>query len=60
MRTANYSDLKSNLKGYIDSVTEKEMEYILSSPRMVQRIKEAQEEMLAGKGKTINIDDLWK
>jgi antitoxin YefM len=86
MRTANYTDLRNNLKAYIDSVIEnsdtviisrnggtgavimsldeynalKEMEYILSSPKMVQRIKEAQKEMQAGEGKVINIDDLWK
>jgi antitoxin YefM len=86
MRTANYTDLRSNLKGYIDSVIEnsdtviinrgsgagvvlmsldeynslKETEYIMSSPQMVRRIKQAQKEMQAGKGKRINVDDLWK
>jgi antitoxin YefM len=86
MKTANYTDLRNNLKSYIDSVIDdsdtviinrgggagivlmsldeynalKETEYIMSSLRMVQRIKEAQKEMHAGEGKVINIDDLWK
>lgn len=82
MRTANYTDLRNNLKGYIDSVIEdsdtviinrgggagvvlmsldeynalKETEYIMSSPRMIQRIREAQKEMQAGKGKAVEAD----
>ena len=86
MRTANYTDLRNNLKSYIDSVIDdtdtiiinrnggkgvvlmsldeynslRETEYIMSSPAMVQWIKEAEEEMRAGKGKKIDIDDLWK
>jgi antitoxin YefM len=38
----------------------KEMEYILSSPVMVQRLKEAEKEMHEGKGKVIKTEDLWK
>jgi len=86
MRTASYTDLRNNLKSYIDSVIDdidtvvinrsggtgavlmsldeynsiKETEYIMSSPEMVRRIKEAEKEMHAGKGKVINSDDLWK
>jgi antitoxin YefM len=37
-----------------------ETEYIMRSPAMVKRIKEAEKEMLEGKGEVIDIDDLWK
>ena len=86
MRTASYTDLRNNLKSYIDSVIEdsdtviinrpggngvvlislddynaiKETEYLMDSPEMVRRLKEAEKEMHEGKGKTISIDDLWK
>jgi antitoxin YefM len=86
MRTANYTDLRKNLKGYIDSVINdsdtiivhrgrdtgivlmsldeynslRETEYLLSSPVMVERLKEAQKEMNEGTGKVIAIEDLWK
>jgi len=85
MRTANYTDLRSNLKSYLDGVINnceplivhrpantsvvilsldeynaiKETEYLTSSPEMVRRIKEAEKEIRSGKGKTINLDDLW-
>lgn len=86
MKTANYSDLRTNLKGYIDSVIEdsdtvivnrgkgkgvvlisleeynamKETEYINSSPVMVERLKEAAQEIRDGKGRKLDIEDLWK
>lgn len=86
MKTANFTDLRKNLKDYIDSVIEnfdtvivsrgngkgavlisldeynsmKETEYIMSSPAMVDRIKKAQKEINEGKGKSIDIKDLWK
>ena len=88
MRTANYTDLRTNLKSYLDGVINnseplivnrpgcpgvvvipldeynaiKETEYIMASPEMVGRIKEAEKEMREGKGKSkvIAIDDLWK
>ena len=86
MRTTNFTDLRNNLKHYLDSVIDdsetiivnrsrssgivlisldeynslKETEYIMSSPVMVQRIKEAENEMNDGKGKVIPIDDIWK
>jgi len=85
MRTANYTDLRNNLKSYLDGVVNnceplivhrpantsvvvisldeynamKETEYLTSSPEMVRRIKEAEKEIGNGRGKTINIDDLW-
>ena len=86
MRTTNFTDLRNNLKHYLDSVIDdsdtivvnrnrsngivllsldeynslKETAYIMSSPVMVQRIKEAESEMNDGKGKVIPIDKLWK
>jgi antitoxin YefM len=86
MRTANYTSLRSNLKGYIDSVINdsdtlivnrgrdtgivlmslneynslKEMEYIMDSPVMVERLRDAKKEMREGKGKVISTEDLWK
>jgi PHD/YefM family antitoxin component YafN of YafNO toxin-antitoxin module len=38
----------------------KEMEYITSSPAMVERLKEAKKEMREGKGAVISTEDLWK
>jgi len=86
MRTANYSDLRNNLKSYIDSVIDdsetvivnrgkgtgvvmisldeynaiKETEYIMSSPELMKRIKEGETDIKEGKGKKIDIEDLWK
>ena len=85
MQTANYTDLRKNLKVYLDGVVNnseplivsrpsnasvvvipleeynaiKETEYIMSSATMMRRIREAQEEMHEGKGKIINIEDVW-
>ena len=85
MQTANYTDLRKNLKAYLDGVANnseplivsrpsnasvvvipleeynaiKETEYIMSSATMMRRIREAQEEMHEGKGKIINIEDVW-
>ena len=85
MRTVNYTDLRTNLKSYLDGVVNnceplvvhrpantsvvvislaeynaiKETEYLTSSPEMIRRIKEAEKEIHNGKGKIINIDDLW-
>jgi antitoxin YefM len=86
MRIANYTDLRNNLKNYLDGVINnseplivnrpgsasvvvisldeynaiKETEYIMASPKMVSRLKEAEKEMHEGEGKVIAIDDLWK
>ena len=38
----------------------KETEYIMRSPAMVEIIKKGDEEIKEGKGKSIDIDDLWK
>ena len=84
MRTTNYTDLRNNLKDYLDSVINdceplfvhrqasksvvvlsvddynalSETEYITSSPAMMERLRSAEENMKAGKGIKINIDDL--
>jgi antitoxin YefM len=76
MKIASYTDLRNNMKTYLDRVISdceplivnrsknkgvviisldeynamKETEYILSSPEMQRRIKEADEEIKAGKG----------
>ncbi|MBQ8866865.1 MAG: type II toxin-antitoxin system prevent-host-death family antitoxin [Bacteroidaceae bacterium] len=86
MRTANYTDFRANLKGYIDSVIEdcetviinrgnnsgvvlisleeynslKETEYIMSSPETMRDIRQGEEDLKAGKGIHVGIDDLWK
>ena len=85
MRTVNYTDLRNNLKSYLDGVVNhceplivhrpantsvvvisldaynaaKETEYLTSSPEMVRRIKDAENEIRNGMGKTVNVDDLW-
>ena len=85
MRTANYTDLRNNLKSYLDGVVDnceplivhrpantsvvvislaeynamKETKYLTSSPEMLRRIKDAENEINSGMGKTIDIDDLW-
>ncbi|MDR1089704.1 MAG: type II toxin-antitoxin system prevent-host-death family antitoxin [Prevotella sp.] len=86
MRTTNYTDLRNNLKSYLDKVINdseplivhrpgnesvvvisldeynsiKETEYIKSSPIMLERIKAAENELQAGKGKAIKTADIWK
>lgn len=86
MRTANYSELRGNLKSYLDGVINdsepllvhrsgnesvvivsldeynsiKETEYIMRSPAMMDAIRKGREEIKAGKGRKINIADLWK
>lgn len=86
MRTANYSELRNNLKHYLDGVIAdsepllvhrsgnesvviisleeynaiKETEYIMKSPAMMEIIRKGDKEIEAGKGKSIDIDDLWK
>jgi antitoxin YefM len=84
MRSVNYTDLRNNLKNYIDSVIEngdtviinrnggngavlmsldhynslEETEYIMSSPEMMKRLRDAENSMNAGKGTKVNIADL--
>ena len=73
MRTANYTDLRANLKGYIDSVIDdydtvmisldeynslKETEYIMSSPETMAAIRQGEEDIKNGKGIEVNLDEL--
>jgi antitoxin YefM len=86
MKTASYTELRNNLKSYLDKVINdseplivhrsgnesvvvlsldeynsmKETEYIKASPIMVDRIKAAENDLKAGKGKAIKTSDLWK
>ncbi len=86
MRTANYSELRNNLKHYLDGVINdsepllvhrsgnesvvvisldeynsiKETEYIMKSPEMMNVIRKGNEEIKSGKGKVVNVDELWK
>lgn len=86
MRTANYSELRSNLKHYLDGVVNdsepllvhrsgsasvvvipleeynsiKETEYIMRSPEMMEIIRSGEKELKEGKGKKVNLDELWK
>jgi antitoxin YefM len=85
MITVNYTDLRKNLKSYLDRVVDdceplivhrssntsvvvvpldeynaaKETEYLTSSPEMVRRVKQAEDEINDGQGEIIGIDDLW-
>lgn len=52
MQTANFTSLDE-----YNSL--KETEYVMSSPEMVERIKKAQQEIKEGKGKLIDIKELW-
>ena len=75
MRTANYTDLRANLKGYIDSVIDdcdtgvvmisleeynslKETEYIMSSEQTMNDIRKGEEDLKAGRGIEVNLDEL--
>ncbi|MBQ7449450.1 MAG: hypothetical protein IJS73_06570 [Paludibacteraceae bacterium] len=40
--------------------TKDETDYLMSSPAMRQILKQGQEDIQAGKGEVININDLWK
>lgn len=86
MRTANYTELRNNLKSYLDGVVNdsepllvhragnesvviisldeynsiKETEYIMKSPAMMDVIREGEKEMKEGKGRSVDIDELWK
>ena len=78
MKTTNYTDLRANLKGYIDSVIDdcdtvfinrgngagvvmislKETEYIMSSEQTMNDIRKGEEDLKAGKGIEVNLDEL--
>lgn len=86
MRTTNYSELRGNLKGYLDGVVMdneplivhrpgntsvvvisldeynamQETQYIMSSPVMMDKIKQAEKNISEGKYEKIDIDNLWK
>ena len=38
----------------------KETEYIMKSPAMMEVIREGEKEMKEGKGRSVDIDELWK
>ena len=84
MRTANYTDFRANLKGYIDSVIDdcytvvinrgngtgvvmmsldeynslKETQYIMSSEQTMNEIRQGEEDLKAGKGIEVTLDEL--
>lgn len=86
MKTANFTELRTNLKTYLDGVilnseplivqrpgnesvvvisleeynAIKETEYIMSSPAMMEAIRQGEKEIAQGKGITVNVADLWK
>ena len=37
-----------------------ETEYVMSSPRMVEILREGDQEIAQGKGQTVELEDLWK
>ena len=37
-----------------------ETEYLMSSPAMAEIIRQGQEDIKNGKGKTVTLDDIWK
>jgi len=55
MRTANYTDLRNKLDEY-NAI--KETEYLTSSPKMMKRLRKAEDNMNKGKGTKINIANL--
>ena len=82
MKTTNYTDLRANLKGYIDSVIDdcdtvfinrgngagvvmisleeynSLKEYIMSSEQTMNDIRKGEEDLKAGKGIEVNLDEL--
>ena len=84
MRTANYSELRNNLKHYLDGVINdsepllvhrpgnesvvvmsldeynsiKETEYIMSSEQTMNDIRKGEEDLKAGRGIEVNLDEL--
>jgi antitoxin YefM len=84
MQTTNYTELRTGLKTYLDTVVHNreplvvnrpynnsvviisleeynalnETAYITSSPAMLERINDAEQNILNGNGIKINIDDL--
>lgn len=86
MKTANYTELRNNLKDYLDGVLNdsepllvhrsgnesvviisldeynsyRETEYIMHSEKMMDIIRKGDKDIEDGKGKSVNIDDLWK
>lgn len=86
MKTANFTELRTNLKNFLDGVIAnseplvvqrpgnesvvvisldeynaiKETEYIMSSPAMMEIIRQGDKDIAEGKGKNINIEELWK
>ncbi len=86
MKTANYSEVRKNIKTYLDGVVKnsepfiihrsgnesvvvisleeynsmRETGYIMKSPAMMEIIRQGDIEISEGKGKKIDIDNLWK
>lgn len=86
MRTVNYTELRSNLKGYLNQViadsepllvhrngnenvvmisldeynSYKETQYIMRSEKLMDAIRHGDKEIYEGKGKAVDVDDLWK
>ena len=84
MKTTSYTDLKANLKSYIDAVIDnydtvvvnhgngkgvvmisleeynslKETEYIMSSEQTMNDIRKGEEDLKAGRGIEVNLDEL--
>ncbi len=40
--------------------TQDETEYLMSSPAMADVIRQGQQDIKDGKGRVVNLDDLWK
>ena len=51
----------NKLKAILEPSKKKDdTDYLMESPKMVQRIQEARQEIRDGKGVRIDIEDLWK
>lgn len=84
MKTANYTEFRTNLKSYIDSVVNdcdtiiinrgnstgvvlisldeynslKETEYIMSSAKVMEEIRQGERDLAEGKGIEVDLDNL--
>ncbi len=62
---ASDESLMAKAVKYVQKLAEKkaevdETEYIMSSPRMVEILRQGDEEIAKGQGQTVAVEDLWK
>ncbi len=52
--------LNAELFRELSIIAEDETEYIMSSPAMVEILRQGEEDIKNGRGRVIKIEDLWK